>query len=106
MTVAVKKANSLEEGVANIIDAMKQDYAQDGFNLPDDKYEVKEGRKYIIIIRDRSVSAFISKVDFKHFKKGDVLKPASWNAPALNSARGNIFEEGYPMNWTGPLYLK
>ena len=47
MTVAVKKANSLEEGIANIIDAMKRDYAQDGFNLPDDKYEVKEGRKYI-----------------------------------------------------------
>ena len=105
MTVAVKKANSLEEGVANIIDAMKQDYAKDGFNLPDDKYEVKEGRKYIKIIRNNSVSAFISKVDFKHFKKGDVLRPANWNTPALNSARGNVFDQGYPMQWTGPVYL-
>ena len=38
-------------------------------------------------------------------KKGDVLKAASWNAPALNRARGNVFEGLYPMKWTGPLYL-
>ena len=105
MTVAVNKANSLEEGIANIIDAMKRDYAQEGFDMPEN-YEVKEGKKYIKIIRNSSVSAFISKVDFKHFKKGDVLKPANWNTPALNRARGNVFEQGYPMNWTGPLYLK
>ena len=104
MTVAVNKANSLEEGVENIIEAMKRDYAQAGFDL-EENYEVKEGRKYIKIIRNRSVSAFISKVDFKHFKKGDVLKAASWNTPALNSARGNVFEQGYPMQWTGPVYL-
>lgn len=105
MTVAVNKANSLEEGVQNIIEAMKRDYAQSGFDL-EENYEVKEGKKYIKIIRNSSVSAFISKVDFKHFKRGDVLFAASWNAPALNSARGNVFEEGYPMDWTGPLSLK
>jgi len=105
MTVKVKKANTLEEGVANIIDAMKRDYAKTGYNN-DENYEIKEGRKYFKIIRCGSVCSFISKVDFKHFKKGDVLFAASWDKPALNSARGNVFEEGYPMNWTGPLYLK
>lgn len=104
MTVAVNKADSLEEGVENIIEAMKRDYAQRGFDL-EENYEVKEGRKYIKILRNNSVSAFISKVDFKHFKKGDVLKPANFNTPALNRARGNVFDQGYPMNWTGPLYL-
>lgn len=104
MTVAVNKADSLEEGVENIIEAMKRDYAQRGFDL-EENYEVKEGRKYIKIVRNNSVSAFISKVDFKHFKKGDVLKPANFNTPALNRARGNVFDQGYPMNWTGPLYL-
>jgi hypothetical protein len=83
---------------------MKRDYAQRGFDL-EENYEVKEGRKYIKIIRNNSVSVFISKVDFKHFKKGDVLKPANWNTPALNRARGNVFDQGYPINWTGAVYL-
>ena len=40
------------------------------------------------------------------FKKGDVLKAASWAAPALNQPRGNVLEGNYPMQWTGPLYLR
>ena len=44
--------------------------------------------------------------DFKHFKKGDILKAAGYNAPALNSARGNILSGNYAIQWTGPLYLK
>ena len=39
------------------------------------------------------------------FKKGDILKAASWSAPAKNRARGNILEGNYPIQWTGPLYL-
>ena len=67
---------------------------------------VKEGKKYIKIIRDRSVWGFIVKENFKHFRKGDILKAAGYNAPALNQARGNILDGGYTIQWTGPLYLK
>ena len=48
----------------------------------------------------------IVKEDFKHFKKGDILKAAGYNAPALNSPRGNVLNGNYPIQWTGPLYLK
>jgi hypothetical protein len=34
------------------------------------------------------------------------LKAAGFNAPALNSPRGNVLTGNYPIQWTGPLYLK
>jgi len=111
-----KTAKSLQDGIDNMMAGAKEDYAQTmGRNDSAytkqklENYEsqttVKEGKKYIKIIFDRSVFAFIVKEDFKHFKKGDVLKPASWAAPALNQPRGNVLKGNYPIQWTGPLYL-
>ena len=65
----------------------------------------KIGRKYVKIIQKHSVWGFVAKYDFKHFKAGDILKAAGYNAPALNQARGNIFGS-YSIMWTGPRYLK
>ena len=48
---------------------------------------------------------FIVREDSGKFKKGDILKAAGFNSPATNAARGNIFESGYMIQWTGPLYL-
>ena len=68
---------------------------------------VTSGRKYIKIVRDNCVWGFIVKEDFKHFIKGDILKPAGFNAPTLNRARGNIFAlDNLPVKWTGANYLK
>lgn len=73
----------------------------------DDLLEVSYGKKYIKIISERSVWGFIVNTDDdKKFRKGDILKAAGWNAPARNSARGNILDGGYNIQWTGPLYLK
>jgi len=80
-------------------------YSQGVVDSMEDNIQVKEGKKYIKIIRENSVWGFISKVDFKHFRKGDILKAAGYNAPALNAPRGNILDGGYTVRWTGPLYL-
>ena len=118
MTVYVKEgANTVLAGLTNMKAAMIEDYV--GFMPPKDEirkkmcaeyadtYDIRYGKKYIKIVCKDSVAAFVVGVDNdKVFKKGDILKPAGYNAPARNAARGNILDGGYPINWTGPLYLK
>ena len=114
-------AKTLEEGVKNLMEGAKQDYVRcstsdgrkelTGYSLEqtgkwDSNTKVSHGKKYIKVVQENGVFCFIVKEDFKHFKKGDILKAAGYNAPALNSARGNVLTGNYAIQWTGPLYLK
>ena len=114
-----KTAENIYEGIANMMAGAKDDYkrwstnahgessqwAKDSVAEWDDKTKVSMGKKYVKVVQDTGVFAFIVKEDFKHFKKGDILKAAGWNAPALNSARGNVLTGNYNIQWTGPLYM-
>ena len=120
MTIKVEKsATSLEEGIKNMMAGAKLDYEKwssksDGMSSYskqqldewDSKTKISQGQKYIKIVQENGVFAFVCKTDFKHFKKGDILKAAGYNAPALNSPRGNVLDGNFAINWTGPLYLK
>ena len=114
-------AKNLEEGIKIMMDCAKKDYermstsngkkeltgySKEQVDKWDSLIKVSQGKKYIKVVRENGVFAFIVKEDFKHFKKGDILKPAGYNAPALNSARGNVLTGNYAIQWTGPLYLK
>ena len=115
-----KTANNLNDGIKNMMEGAKADYVRmstsggkelTGYSLEqtqkwDSKTRVTQGKKYIKVVQDTGVFCFIAKEDFKHFKKGDILKAAGYNAPALNSARGNVLTGNYHIQWTGPLYLK
>lgn len=82
-------------------------YSQGVVDNFDENVEVKHGKKYIKIVGGVSsgVWGFIVATDnHPKFKKGDILKAAGYNAPAMNAARGNVFEN-YTIRWTGPLYL-
>jgi len=120
MIKVTKTAETLDEGIKNLMAGAKDDYVRmstsggrelTGYSKEqvdnwDNKTKVSQGKKYIKIVQDTGVFCFIAKEDFKHFKKGDILKAAGYNAPALNSARGNVLAGNYPIQWTGPLYLK
>jgi len=86
----------------------KSTVQQDMFDRFKSRIAFKEGNKYVKIIftEGGSVWGFVVKQDDAKFRKGDILKAAGWNAPARNSARGNIVDGGYSIQWTGPLYLK
>tara|TARA_R110000772_G_scaffold30185_2_gene75074 strand:- start:52 stop:387 length:336 start_codon:yes stop_codon:yes gene_type:complete len=103
-------AKTIDEGINNLINASNEDYNNfcDNKNMQNEfanKWDIKEGQKYIKVISKNMVHSFIVKKAFKHFKVGDVLKAASWAAPALNQPRGNVLDGNYHMQWTGPLYL-
>ena len=63
----------------------------------------EEGKVYIKVIKETSVHSFIVKEDGPKFKKGDILKAASWKSPTKNFSRGNIFiPSSYELvSWTG-----
>ena len=84
---------------------LNDDYFKKALNEFDENLVVNtRGKKYVKLISGTGVWGFVVKEDDDKFKRGDILKAASWNAPAKNKARGNIFEE-YDVQWTGPLYL-
>ena len=127
----VKKATNLADGFKNLIAAANEDYVDrtnyDGLSYDEQSdsekastnefnekfingWTVKNGSKYIKLIKklgmQNSVCGFVVATDNdKMFKKGDLLKPAGWNAPARNKPRGNVLDGFFPVQWTGPLYL-
>ena len=117
-----KTAKTLDEGIKNMMAGAKKDYERFHTSngrkeiVPgsygdtqlkeyDSKTKVFYGKKFIKLVQDRSVFAFIVKEDTDKFKKGDILKPAGYNAPAQNAARGNVLTGDYYINWTGPCYM-
>ena len=114
-----KIADNLNDGIVNMMTGAKDDYIRmstsggkelTGYSKEqvdnwDSKTKVSQGKKYIKIVQDTGVFAFVMKEDTGRFKKGDILKAAGYNKPALNSARGNVLEGGYAIQWTGPLYM-
>ena len=62
------------------------------YSKPDVTFE--RGSKFMRVVKSdgssRSAYAFIVMFDHDRWMVGDILKPASWKAPAKNFSRGNV----------------
>lgn len=68
--------------------------------------EIQRGSKFYKIVNVdrnyRSVHSFVVRVAHGKFKVGDILKPASWRAPAKNFPRGNVLTGDMKrVHWSG-----
>tara|TARA_Y100000034_G_scaffold21828_1_gene25106 strand:- start:141 stop:521 length:381 start_codon:yes stop_codon:yes gene_type:complete len=93
---------------ADVVQTKQDEYfTRNGFtHSPSDKIEVKLGRRYAKIVKlDRAWDENNEPIacpgrggsvhTFVDINNGDILKAASWQAPAPNGVRGNIFSEDY-----------
>jgi hypothetical protein len=103
-------AIDFDHAVPMYADFLKASYAQfRGEDTLGMSYDVQffGGRNYLKVIHvdrygHRSAHSFIVTKATDQFKIGDILKAATWNAPARNFVRGNICDQNYGnVNWAG-----
>jgi hypothetical protein len=107
-----KNGLSFDDAMINLLFKIQESYSSWNGNSMDRKLDLslKEGRKFIKVVEGTRVWGFVAKVDGVHkglpMLKGDILKAATWRAPAKHS-RGSIFDSEMhkSFSWTGPNYL-
>ena len=82
--------------------AFHEKYIMEAMSEFNTRLKAESGSKYIKIVQRGSVHSFIVKEDGGKFKRGDILKAASWAAPAKNFARGNLLAGSVKgVRWAG-----
>lgn len=101
------------DGLNEYLDHIRAEYARWAGNLSsgnrdefvrefNDRLQVVVGSKFIKVVSGGSAHSFICLHDMGKFTKGDILKAASWAAPAKNFSRGNTMARNFgTISWTG-----
>ena len=95
---------NLDEGLQEYVAHLQNNYKSYGYQRRIFQYEFH--RKYVHIIstddNQRSSHSWVMINDDKKFKQGDILKSASWKAPARNFMRGNVLRGTFKnIRWCG-----
>ena len=89
----------LERYVARL-DELCVAYYEDRFDhIEAPEIRVELGRKYAKVINGRNGGSVHTFIDLTN---GNILKAASYKAPAPNGVRGNIFDDDCGMSCVGP----
>jgi hypothetical protein len=103
----------MEKFINEYLEFIRQDYAKWSAQSPtetrirmtkefQESVRIQKGSKYIKVITGTSAHSFIVLKDNGKFKRGDILKAATWSSPAFNFARGNVLTKQYgATSWTG-----
>jgi len=108
-TIEYLNNNSIVNDFINKVNIQRQDYYIKA-DMPSQFQPIiaELGNKYIRLWTGTSCWGFISRVDGdlkgSPIKKGDLLKAATWKAPAKH-ARGNIIDGTAKYGMYGPDYL-
>lgn len=99
-----------EYWLKEVNEKLKVEFEKQFKNIKWRDLQYSKGRNYIKIVKkdtQTSVWGFVCMKDNpnKAQRAGDLLKAASWNAPAKHS-RGNIFDGTASYGLYGPNYLK
>ena len=103
------EANPIVKNFLDKVNAERKEYYEKA-DMPNQYSEltVEIGNKFIRLWQGTSCWGFISRVDDvlkgSPIKKGDLLKAATWKAPAKH-ARGNIIDGTARYGVYGPEYL-
>ena len=112
-TTNSKNGLSFNDALDNLLLQIQVSYDNWGGNGGNGKtldLKINNGRKFLKVIEGNRVWGFVANVDGIHkgvpMLKGDILKAATWRAPAKHS-RGSIFDKEMhkSFSWTGPNYL-
>jgi hypothetical protein len=111
--------SNMEKALSDYAEYLKADYNSRSYSKSLNRQLVVEfdmGNKFIKVIvghstdgvvdSHRSSHSFICVKEYQGkknlFVPGDILKSASWRAPAKNFSRGNILEKSYgSISWCG-----
>ena len=104
-----KPVKTIEEFDAQLENQLKEHYTTNFKNLNVPQVKITAGRKFYKIVVGTSVWGFIARIPFVHkgiqLKKGDLMKPAGWNAAAKHP-RGNVIDGTAKYGPYGVEYLR
>lgn len=103
--------HDMDLALTEYMDAIQKDYDkfnskvdQSVYKNPDPRLNIttSRGSKFIKIIVGSGVHSFVCCKAHDQWQVGDILKAASWSAPAKNFIRGNVLSKQYDsLRWTG-----
>jgi hypothetical protein len=102
-TIKIMKTTQFENWLNKVNEQRKEHWDKNFSYKEYTPLETTKGKKYIKVIDEGSVWAFVSMIEGVNkgslVCKGDLLKPAGWS-------RGNIFDGTDTWTFHGPSYLK
>jgi len=85
-------------------DKFNKPYEKSAYPNPNPQLNIRidRGSKFYKVVVNNSVHSFVCRKAHDKWQVGDVLKAASWAAPAKNFVRGNVLTQTFnTLSWTG-----